>query len=111
MARYWVYLNEKVAGPYELDQLIRIQGFSRRTLVSVDDHSGQVGRWISPAEIPELARIFQKADELHDSPPPPRPAAKPARPKMPARLTPMAPPPQEAAGPFNWTLLSVAAVF
>jgi hypothetical protein len=102
MAKYWVYINDKVAGPYELDQLIRIQGFSRQTLVSVDDHSGQVGRWISPAQIPELARIFQKVDELHESTPAaPRPAAKPARPRMPAKLT-VVPPPVPETVRWGW---------
>jgi hypothetical protein len=106
MARYWVYLNSQVMGPYELEQLIRVPGFSRQTLVSMDDYSGTVGKWISPAEIPVLAGIFQKADELHDAPAPaPRPAVKP-KPHTPARLTPVAPPVEESRG-FGWSWLWV----
>jgi hypothetical protein len=90
MAKYWIYVNNQVLGPYELEQLIRVPGFSRQSMVSRDD--GGAGQWISPAEIPELARIFQKVEELHDAPvPAPRPAPKP-KPRMPAKLTPVAPP-------------------
>src|SRR5437764_15486586 len=106
MARYWAYIGQEVKGPYELEQLIRLPGFSRQTMVSLDDYSGSVGRWISPAEIPELARIFQKVDELHDAPAPaPRAAPKP-KPRMPARLTPVAPPVEEKTSfPGGWLRL------
>lgn len=114
MARYWIYLNDQVKGPYEVDELIRISGFSRRTMVSMDDRSGSAGKWMSPAEIPELARIFQKADELHESSPTPapKPAPKPKR-QGPAQLTAVAPPPMEShwfstAWPWFLILLALA---
>jgi hypothetical protein len=110
MPRYWVYLNGQVQGPYEIEKLIRVPGFSRQTQVSVDDMSGTAGKWISPADIPELARIFQKVDEIHDAPAPaPKPAAKP-KPKMPARLTPVAPPvpePDKFSWAWLWIILAV----
>ncbi len=63
MARYWVYLNDEVSGPYGVDQLIRLRGFSRQTQVCVDEAGGTPKNWISPAEIPELAHIFKAVDE------------------------------------------------
>jgi len=75
MAQYWVYLNNEVAGPYAVEQLIRLRGFSRQTLVCVDDSSGQPTHWISPAEIPELSHIFKAADEHQTL----MPAAAPAK--------------------------------
>ena len=63
MAHYWVYLNNEVSGPFEIEQLIRVRGFSRQTLVRVDDPSNKSTQWISPAEIPELAHIFKAADD------------------------------------------------
>src|SRR5437773_3612623 len=110
MSRYWAYINSQVQGPYELEQLIRLPGFSRQTLVSVDDYSGSVGKWISPAAIPELARIFQKVDELHDAPIPSRPAPKPARPKMPLKLTQVPPPVEEVKPWYTNGLLWLAAI-
>ncbi len=109
MARYWAYINNQVMGPYEIEQLIRLPGFSRQTMVSGDDMSGGAGKWISPADIPELARIFQKVDELHDAPvQAPRPAPKPKS-KMPTRLTPV-PPPVEEPWQFSWGWLWVLLI-
>jgi hypothetical protein len=100
MARYWVYLNNEVAGPYGVEQLIRLRGFSRQTLVCVDDASGKPTQWISPAEIPELSHIFKAADEHQTLMPesaaskiPPRPAAargaqKPAGPAVVLKASP-----------------------
>jgi hypothetical protein len=114
MARYWVYLNDQVGGPYELDELIKLRGFSRRTLVCVDDQSGAPQRWISPAEIPELAPIFKVVDQVFDPsvpPPPVKPAPKPARPRMPTHLTPVASPaPPESHGGWWWIMLLAAVV-
>ena len=81
MARYWLYLNDEVAGPFAVEQLIRQRGFSRQTLVCVDDASGKPSHWISPAEIPELAHIFKAADEQHAAPvPAPAPIKQPLAP-------------------------------
>src|SRR6478735_2537765 len=99
MAKYWIYIGNQVQGPFELEQLIRLPGFSRQSQVSPDDE-GSAGKWISPAEIPDLARIFQKADELHAAPiPTPKPAPKPK--PFPAKLT-HVPPPVDEKRPFPW---------
>jgi len=84
MAQYWVYLNNAVAGPYGVEDLIRLRGFSRQTRVCVDDASGNPSQWITSAEIPELAHIFKAVDE-HQSltptaAPPPKVQPKAARP-------------------------------
>jgi hypothetical protein len=89
MAQYWVYLNNEVAGPFGVEQLIRLRGFSRQTMVCVDDASGKPTHWISVAEIPELAHIFKAAYEQQA---PPMQAA--STPKPPA-----AHPATKAAGP------------
>jgi len=84
MARYWIYLNDEVAGPYGVEQLIRLRGFSRQTQVCVDDSSGKPTQWISPAEIPELAHIFKAVDEhqaLMPSAAPPKIQPKPVTPR------------------------------
>jgi hypothetical protein len=78
MARYWVYLNDEVTGPYGVDQLIRLRGFSRQTQVCIEDFSGKPKNWISPADIPELAHIFKAVDEhLAEPAAAPKAASKP----------------------------------
>jgi hypothetical protein len=84
MARYWVYVNNEVAGPFPLEQLIRQRSFSRHTQVCIDDASGQPGVWINAAQIPELARVFKTVDE-RESAPTPLPAPKPAPKREPVR--------------------------
>lgn len=116
MAQYWVYLNDQVAGPYSVEQLIRTRGFSRQTLVCVDDHTGKPGSWISPADIPELAHIFKAVDEVHDRPAPvapPRPAPKPMAPRPVNRPAPVAPAPMAPAKRSHtafWIALPVLAL-
>lgn len=87
MANYWVYIDDKVVGPYSVDKLIKLRGFSRQTLVCVDDHSGKPGDWIAVTDIPELAAIFRAADQYHEIPVVPKaskpPTPKPQLPKMP----------------------------
>src|SRR5258707_624212 len=111
MARYWVYLNDAVAGPFAVEQLIRQRGFSRQTLVCVDDASGKPSHWISPAEIPELAHIFKAADEQLAAPVPspvraaPRPApARPPRVYTPAVT--LKPPNQDALSVAAWIFVA-----
>src|SRR5579871_4844258 len=111
MASYWVYLNDEVAGPYALEQLIRLRGFSRQTLVCIDDASGKPTHWISPAEIPELAHIFKAVDEHLASPPSPasRPAPKPVTPRPVRPYTPavtLRAPARNTASIWAWTLVA-----
>jgi hypothetical protein len=115
VARYWVYLNDEVTGPYGIDQLIRIRGFSRQTLVCLEEASGKPKNWISPAEIPELAHIFKAAEErLADVPvPAPKtaaktPVARPAKPFVPAVT--LRAPKRNIPQMIGWILL-VSALF
>ncbi len=112
MARYWVYLNDVVSGPFALEQLIRQRGFSRQTLICVDDASGKPTHWISPAEIPELAHIFKAVDEQNAvSPAPapakmsPRPAARPVRAYTPAVT--LKAPARDLVSSWAWAFLAV----
>ncbi len=115
MARYWVYLNDAVAGPYGIDQLIRLRGFSRQTLVCVDELDGKPKVWISPAEIPELAHIFKAVDE-HQAEPSisaPKPAAKspsarPTKPFVPAVT--LRAPKRNMPQVWGWILLASAVL-
>lgn len=113
MASYWVYLNEEVKGPFGVDQLIRLRGFSRQTLVCIDEPGGKAKNWISPAEIPELAHIFKAADEHHaEAAPAPKAAAKaPARaakPFVPAVT--LRAPKRNMAQLWGWILLAAAVL-
>src|SRR4051812_17677974 len=104
MAKYWVFLNDQVIGPFPVEQLIRMRNFSRQTPVCVDDMSGKPGEWITPPEIPELAAIFKAADQYHEIPPPraskPTPKPVPPRPAVPrgrVRPTESATPPEKSS--------------
>jgi len=113
MARYWVYLNDEVCGPFALEQLIRQRGFSRQTLVCIDDASGSLTHWISPAEIPELAHIFKAADDQHSTPVAPAPKAPTKAPTpRPAKLyTPavtLRAPSRNTVSTWIWAVLTAA---
>lgn len=107
MAKYWIYLDDAVVGPFAVDKLIRMRGFSRQTPVCVDDNSGKPGAWITCADIPELAAVFKAADLYHEIPPPrapktpPKPVPATPKPPRPARVrTPE--PVQKAASGSAW---------
>lgn len=54
--KYWAYINNEIKGPFEPDELIKIDGFSPSTLVcpqsSVEEETKE---WKEAREIPELA--------------------------------------------------------
>ena len=35
--RYWVYINEKVEGPYEENELVTVSGFTPETLICTEE--------------------------------------------------------------------------
>jgi hypothetical protein len=108
-----VYLNDEVNGPYAVDQLIRLRGFSRQTQVCVDDESGKPKNWISLSEIPELAHIFKAADERMAESPAPSPKAAPKT-AAPRPIKPFVPavtlkkPMRNNAALAGWILLAAA---
>ncbi len=114
MARYWVYLNDEVAGPYGVDQLIRLRGFSRQTQVCIDEAGEKPKNWISPAEIPELSHIFKAVDEHLAEPPSPAkvtakaPVIRFAKPYAPAVM--LKTPRRNMAQIWGWIILAAALV-
>ncbi len=74
-----MFINEEVKGPFAVDQLIRQRGFSRETRVCRETENGETGDWVSPADIPELAKVFRAVDELNTPDLPPAPPPKPAQ--------------------------------
>lgn len=109
MNRYWIYLKNEVAGPFEVDRLIRQRGFAREARVCLEQPDGRTGEWMSASEIPELARIFRAADEMSKSDPAPTP---PKPPPKPAPAAPKAPviaktPPKK---PFPWVLTMIGVL-
>jgi len=110
MSKYWVYIDDKVAGPYTVDQLIRLRGFSRQARICAQEGNEEgPQRWTSPADIPELSHIFKAVDETRPVMMPPRPKPKPAAPKM--RLRPAespAEPAREKKGGFPWAAIGIS---
>ena len=70
MSRYWVYVNDRVSGPYVVEKLIRIPGFSRKTMVCSEEAGVDPKNWITAAYIPELSKIFRTIDEMNVPAPP-----------------------------------------
>ncbi len=114
MAKYWVYINDQVSGPYEVERLVRVRGFSRQTQVCLDDQSGSPTHWISPAEIPELARIFKAVDQFNEIPAPApvvKPPAKPVVQRVVVRTVPVSAAPVPASPSSNgWVWAIVVAL-
>jgi len=114
MAQYWVYLNNEVVGPYAVEQLIRLKGFSRQTMIRSDDASGKPANWISPADIPELAHIFKAVEEHLASPQAASPVKPPAKPvpvrSVPKPVAPSVPVQSQARISHAWVRLLLAAL-
>lgn len=68
-SRYWLYLHNEVAGPFEVHELIRQRGFSREARVCREDAGHASNDWMSVADIPELMRIFRAAESMHETEP------------------------------------------
>lgn len=111
MSRYWIRIDDAMGGPYTVDQLIRVRGFSRQARVSPDE-GGQPSQWISPAEIPELAHIFKAVEETNPIMPKAKPKPKPKMPERPqGRVRPVEPDtvaPSERSNP--WVMVACIAV-
>jgi len=54
MARYWIYQNNRVAGPYAVDELLKLPGYHPRSLVSPEEPDGGRGGWNLASNVPEL---------------------------------------------------------
>ena len=54
VARYWIYLNNKVAGPFAVDDLLKLPGYHPKSLVSPEEPGGGRGGWNLASNITEL---------------------------------------------------------
>lgn len=56
--RYWVYISDKVEGPFEEEKLVTLQGFTPDTLIcSEDAASGGNQEWVKASSIFEFDRV------------------------------------------------------
>jgi len=72
--RYWIYLDNKVQGPFEKERLASLTGFGSSSMVCEEGKPGQGQDWKPAARIPDLK------DLLSDTAPaqsPPQPSPKP----------------------------------
>lgn len=65
--RYWVYINEKVVGPYAEDSLAEIEGFTPDTLICAEEVApGGRQEWVKASSVFEFDEISQTVSQ--DSP-------------------------------------------
>lgn len=56
--RYWVYINDKVEGPYEEDKLVTLQGFTPDTLICSEEiAAGGSQEWVKASSIFEFDQV------------------------------------------------------
>ena len=56
--RYWVYINDKVDGPYEEDKLVTLQDFTPDTLICAEEISaGGSQEWVKASSIFEFDQV------------------------------------------------------
>lgn len=62
--RYWVYINDKVDGPYEEDKLVTLQGFTPDTLICAEEiAAGGSQEWVKASSIFEFDQVQQPANQ------------------------------------------------
>lgn len=63
--RYWVYINDKVDGPYEEDKLVTLEGFTPETLICSEEiEEGGSQEWVKASsifEFDEAAKTMTRA--------------------------------------------------
>ena len=56
--RYWVYINDKVEGPFEEEKLVTLQGFTPDTLICAEDAAnGGNQEWAKASSIFEFDQV------------------------------------------------------
>lgn len=56
--RYWVYINDKVDGPYEEDKLVTLNGFSQDTLICSEEVASNGGQdWVKASSVFEFDEV------------------------------------------------------
>lgn len=63
--KYWIFQNNQVNGPYEVEELAQLPGYSAETLVCPEGRRGtNMGDWQRAAMVPELSVSLLKAQQL-----------------------------------------------
>lgn len=52
--RYWVYINDKVEGPFEEDKLVTLNGFTPDTLICTEAANGANQEWVKASTVFEF---------------------------------------------------------
>lgn len=52
--RYWVYINDKVEGPFEEDKLVTLNGFTPDTLICTETTNGANQEWVKASTVFEF---------------------------------------------------------
>lgn len=52
--RYWVYINDKVEGPFEEDKLVTLAGFTPDTLICTETTNGANQEWVKASTVFEF---------------------------------------------------------
>ncbi len=56
--RYWVYINDKVDGPYDENKLVSLNGFSKNTLICSEEVASNGGQeWVKASSIFEFDEV------------------------------------------------------
>ncbi len=62
--RYWVYINDKVEGPYEEDKLVTLQGFTPDTLICSEEvPAGGNQEWVKASSVFEFDKVEQPDEQ------------------------------------------------
>src|ERR1039458_1878303 len=70
IVRYWIWWNDLIQGPFELDELISLRAFSEDLLVCMEDRED----WLPAGRIADLSPAVEQARaqrSLPLTPPPP----------------------------------------
>ena len=78
--RYWVYINDKVEGPFTEDKLVTLQGFTPDTLICSEDAANSGNQeWVKASTLFEFDQVEPQPTEEAAAPAPATaPAAEPA---------------------------------
>jgi CheY-like chemotaxis protein len=55
MSRYWIFQNNRIAGPFAVEELVRLPDYQSRSLVCVEEPDGGRGEWSLACNAEEIA--------------------------------------------------------
>ena len=63
--RYWVYINDKVEGPYDENKLVTLNGFTPDTLICAENAaSGGSQEWVKASSVFEFDTVTEPQPHL-----------------------------------------------